>query len=306
MPVAKRKKNGRRQWTADYIDSSGKRVQKVFPTKEQAEEHFAKAVITAQQKTTPDLPPTISFAAYVEHWRPLADAHLKQATSQCYEQNLRLHLLPAFGGMRVRDIQRGRIKGFLAQRLEDHARNTVRLMHATLRVILNAAVDDGLLVANPADKLGRALRLVTRTKVRREQIKAMDRIQRDRFFTKAAEIEPWWVPMWATEVRSGLRPGETYALEEDDLDLDAAQARISRTLSNDGLRVEDTPKGNRARTIDLSAQTVTLLRAHLARRKAEKLRRGWKEMPRPIFCWTAGTYAHPANVRRAFYRVVRA
>ena len=90
------------------------------------------------------------------------------------------------------------------------------------------------------------------------------------------------------------------------LDLDAAQARISRALSNDGLRVEDTPKGNRARTIDLSAQTVTLLRAHLARRKAEKLRRGWKEMPRPIFCSTAGTYAHPANVRRAFYRVVRA
>ena len=79
----------------------------------------------------------------------------------------------------------------------------------------------------------------------------MDRIQRDRFFAKAVEIEPWWAPMWAIAVRSGLRPGETYALEEDDLDLDAAQARISRTLSNDGLRVEDTPKGNRARTIDL-------------------------------------------------------
>jgi len=217
-----------------------------------------------------------------------------------------VHLLPAFGGTRVRDVQRGRLKAFLARQLDANAPNTVRLMHATLRVILNAAVDDGLLVANPADKLGRALRLVARTKVRQEQIKAMDRVQRDRFFAKAAEIEPWWVPMWAAEVRSGLRPGETYALEEDDLDLDAAQARISRTLSNDGLRVEDTPKGNRARTIDLSAQTVTLLRAHLARRKAEKLRRGWKEMPRPIFCSTAGTYAHPANVRRAFYRVVRA
>ena len=116
MPVAKRKKNGRRQWTADYDDGTGKRVQKVFPTKEQAEEHFAKAVITAQQKTTPDLPTTITFAAYVEHWRPLVDAHLKRATSQCYEQNLRLHLLPAFDGMRVRDIQRGQIKAFLVSR----------------------------------------------------------------------------------------------------------------------------------------------------------------------------------------------
>jgi hypothetical protein len=74
--------------------------------------------------------------------------------------------------MRVRDIQRGRIKAFLGRQLDDQSRNTVRLMHATLRVVLNSAVDDGLLVANPADKLGRALKLVMRTKVRQEQIKA--------------------------------------------------------------------------------------------------------------------------------------
>src|SRR5439155_19133135 len=115
--------------------------------------------------------------------------------------------------------------------------------------------------------------------------------------------EPWWARMWAVEARSGLRPGETYALEEEDLDLDHAQARIARTLSNNGSRVEETPKGNRARTIDLSRQTAALLRAHLTHRKAEKLRRGWTEMPRSVFCSSTGTYAHPANVRRAFYRI---
>src|SRR5438552_16051854 len=86
-------------------------------------------------------------------------------------------------------------------------------------------------------------------------LKAMTREQRDRFLATAYEDEPWWAPMWAVQVRTGLRPGETYALEEADLDLDAAQARIARTLSNDGTRVEESPKGNRARTIDLSAQT---------------------------------------------------
>jgi len=86
----------------------------------------------------------------------------------------------------------------------------------------------------------------------------MTREQRDRFLSVAAEVEPWWAPMWAVAVRTGLRPGEIYALEEGDLHLDQSQARVSRTLANDGQRIEDTPKGTRGRTIDLSAQTAAI------------------------------------------------
>ena len=80
MPIAKRRKNGRHQWCADYKDSSERRVQKFFPTKEQAEDHFAKAVVAAQQKTTCDLPTTIRFGEYAAHWRSL-QTHLKDRKS---------------------------------------------------------------------------------------------------------------------------------------------------------------------------------------------------------------------------------
>ncbi len=43
--------------------------------------------------------------------------------------------------------------------------------------------------------------------------------------------------------------------------------------------------------------------AHLVRRRAEKLRRGWPELPRPLFCSTAGTSADPSGVRQAFRKV---
>jgi hypothetical protein len=79
-------------------------------------------------------------------------------------------------------------------------------MHATLRVILNAAVDDGLIVENPTDKLGRALKLVAKTRVRQEHVKAFDRAQRDTFLTTAAKIEPWWAPMWDVQALSGSDP----------------------------------------------------------------------------------------------------
>ncbi|MGH7893325.1 MAG: tyrosine-type recombinase/integrase, partial [Candidatus Binatia bacterium] len=88
--------------------------------------------------------------------------------------------------------------------------------------------------------------------------------------------------------------------------------RVARTLavdpdeSGDDADYENTPKGNRARTPDLSTETVSVFRAHLGRRKAEKLRRGWREMPEPFFSTTAGTYPDPANIRRAFAAVLKA
>jgi integrase len=250
---------------------------------------------------------TMTVEEYAADWLRLIETHLKPRTLTSYGETLRLHLLPAFGGVRVRDLQRGRIKAFLAKRLDTHKPNSVRIMHATLRVMLNAAVDDGLIAANPADKLGRALKLVTRTKVRQETIKAMDRFQRDRFLTTAYRIEPWWAPLWEVQVLSGQRPGEMYALHEDDFDLNPQHAtvRVSRTLSDDGQHV-DTPKGNRGRTVDLSSRAAAVIRQHIEQRKVEKLRRGWREMPTPFFCSTAGTYADPRNVRDAFARVTKA
>lgn len=46
-----------------------------------------------------------------------------------------------------------------------------------MRALLRAAVDDGLIPVNPAEKLGRHLHLVTPKAVRQEDIKAMTREQ---------------------------------------------------------------------------------------------------------------------------------
>jgi hypothetical protein len=53
----------------------------------------------------------------------------------------------------------------------------VRLIHATLRAMSNAAVEDELRPDNPAARLGKQLRLVLPPKARQENIKAMDREQ---------------------------------------------------------------------------------------------------------------------------------
>src|SRR2546428_11914613 len=108
MPVGKRKKNGRVQWCADYVDSSGHRVQKFFPTKELAEDAFGEGVKLSRQKTMPDLPTTINLHDYSQHW--LKELQAKQRTREAYTAHLNLYLLPTLGSLRLRDLQRGHIK----------------------------------------------------------------------------------------------------------------------------------------------------------------------------------------------------
>ncbi len=297
-------KNGRRRWACDYEDGTGRRRQRFFPTREQADDFLAEAIKESRQKRTPDLPPDITVAEYFRHWFGLLQ--LKRHSRDAYETQFRVHLLPAFGETRVRDVRRSRLKAFFAEKLARLKPGTVRLMHSVLNTLLNAAVEDEIILANPAAKLGRALKLVVTPRARTEEIKAMDRAQRDRFLATAQKVAPWWAPMWAVQVRTGLRPGEVFGLREEDLDLERGTARIDRQLADDGKRIEETPKSGMARTIDLSAQTIAFLRAHLVWRREQKLKGLLKELPEPLFCGPDGGYAKPSEARKAFVRVLEA
>jgi len=81
----------------------------------------------------------------------------------------------AFSGDRSRRYWR-------ASSHRDCQRTPVRIMHATLQAMLKAAADDGVILSNPAEKLGRQLHLVASAATRQEEIKAMIGEQRHLFF----------------------------------------------------------------------------------------------------------------------------
>ena len=78
---------------------------------------------------------------------------------------------------------------------EGLARGSVRVIYSTLRALMNAGVDDGVILANPATRLERKLRIVTPAAARQEEIKAMTREQLDAFLAAAAEHEPRAYPL---------------------------------------------------------------------------------------------------------------
>ena len=54
----------------------------------------------------------------------------------------------------------------------------------------------------------------------------------------------------------------------------------------------------------MSRQLEAVLQHLLTERKAETLRRGWREMPTWVFCTTTGTMLNKGNVRRVFVRLL--
>ncbi len=295
-----RKRRGK--WVVDYRDAAGIRRWATCRTRREAEEVLDVRRREARQATRPVVDPDITVAVYAERWLGLVAASVKPRTMETTRYALRTHLLPALGAMKVRQLAKGQVKAFLAGKLVSGlAPATVRIIYSTLRALLNAAVDDGLILANPAARLGRHLRLVQAPTARQEEIKAMTRSQLAAFLT-AAEQDRRLYPLFFLLARTGMRLGEAFGLQWGDLDFQAREIRVARALSAG--RIE-TPKSGHGRTVDMSQQLAAMLRRCQVERKAETLKRGWTEMPPWVFCTETGTPLDKSKVRKVFARALK-
>jgi integrase len=209
--------------------------------------------------------------------------------------------------VRVRDLPKGRIKAFLAEKLTSESdplsRNSVRIIHATLRAMLNAALDDGVIYSNPAERLGRSLRLSSAAKHREEEIKAMDAEQLARFLAAAQEGDAGYYALFFTMARTGVRLGEAFALQWTAFDYERRELLVERTLSEGML---GTTKGGRSRRVDMSRELVAALRRLEVQRKEDWLRQGRGVIPPWIFCTSDGTPLDQSAVSKLFKKTLRA
>jgi integrase len=289
----------------DYRDAAGIRRWTTCDSKGAAENVLADKIRDGRQRRRPAVDPEIVVDAYADRWLGMARATLKSSSTASYETLYRVHVRPRLGGVKVRHLSRGQLRAFLAERrTAGLSRARVNGILSVLRLLLQAAVDDGVLLANPAAKLGRQLRLELSPVARQEQIKAMTRAQLAQFLDTAARVDRRHVALWFTMARAGLRSGEAFALWWEDLDFAAREMRIARSL---GPRGEvSTPKSGHARTVDMSRELAGVLRRLQTERKADALRRGRGELPPWVFANREGGPLNRLVAERAFKRVLNA
>jgi integrase len=106
---------------------------------------------------------TMTFGQFLnECWEPAVVPHLKPTSVRYYGKQIQRHLLPTFGGVRIKDITKAEVQRFLGQkRKQGLSGSSVHGMRTALGKVLQAAVDWGYLDQNPA----RGIRLGDRTPV---------------------------------------------------------------------------------------------------------------------------------------------
>ena len=280
-------------WEIDYRDGAGIRRRPLFSTEEDAHAFAAKLFKTLRRPvdtTNRD----VTLSEYATTW--LADIAFEKepATVRSYTNLLNGHVLPALGRTKLRDLHRSQIKAFLAEkRRQGRAKNTVRLMRAALSAMLSDAADDDIIDGNPALQLGR------RKASRADKLSAAERIQKVRpmsweqrdAFLEAARIDRRYGTLFLVLAKSGVRPGEAFALTPGDLDLRAGTMRVERAWSLG--RVKPT-KTAEERVVDLTPDAVRALQHHLVWLKENGLRSGHGESEW-LFPNEAG---HPFDIKK--------
>lgn len=178
--------------------------------------------------------------------------------------------------------------------------SSVKNIIILLREMLNHAIEDGLLVANPATRIGRFNK---KPAERRQNINPLTREELRLFLDMARQYTLRYYPFLLALARTGLRLGEALALQWGDIDWHGHFMEIQRAYCHRSRRIQS-PKNGKTRRVDMSQQLTDTLKAFLVERKKDTLLNGWGEVPLLVFVSERGTILDGDHIRRRAFRTV--
>ena len=264
-----------------YYGPDGKRRTVSAKTKSDCREKLRQAMSNADRGLVFDAG-TLTVGQYLNRWLPSIKDKVRQRTWERYESVMRVHIEPALGKVRLKDLTRAHVKGLYANLKTPHH------AHITLRKALNDAVADGLVPRNVAAGI--------KLPKHRKEIKPLTPDQA-KAFLEAARKDRFYA-LYVLAVHYGLRQGELLGLKWQDVDLDAGTLQVRRTQSESRVgRIEEKPKNGRGRRIELSQSVCEVLRIHCETHGGREL----------VFTTEKGTPINSSNlVQRSFQSLLDA
>lgn len=295
------------KWGVDYKDLDGKRRWISCENHEEAKLLLAERIRYPGGKTT--------FAEVGARWLELSRAKCKPGSIEHYESNLRNHILPAFGDRPISEIKRGEIRDFLVAKMNDGlAGKTTSHLLASMVAVLDVALEDELIQANPAMRLSRRLGL--RRAAGSQDIKPFTESELARLLETARIVRPPKVSnqtaaaeydyeLIFTLSSTGLRINEGLALQRPDLDFAGRHVHVERTFTGAG--EIGTPKTESSRrSVDMSQGLRDVLQELQRKQLEQKMRLGWTELPIWVFFGPEGRPMRDKSVQRRFKKLLAA
>jgi len=257
------KGKGKPWWV--FVSHNGKRTSRKVGTKKAAEKvpGLIEAKLKLGKGAFEDSKPVPTFKEYADSWIKITvPATCKESTVQDYKIILKRHNLPVFGDLNVTDINRGKVKDFLLNKVnKGYAKSTASHMKDVISGVLNKALDDEVIEANPALQLGKN---ILKTKDPKKHINALTSEELNQLLNTVSKHFPEHYTLFLLLERTGLRIGEALALQWEEIDLKTRSIEVSRGIYRGRI---STPKNGKTRSVDMSMQLAEALKAHKKRFK---------------------------------------
>ena len=166
------------------------------------------------------------FRDYAQHWFTVfKEPTVRPLTARNYAQQLKLYLYPTFGEMMVEDITPTDIQKHLTN-CQHLAKETQMRQLNVLRMIMDMAVEDGLITLNPVKSkkvhLTNQSRQERQPLTREEMMDAISRIPR--------VVNPLDRCFIAIQALHAMRPCEVLGLKWEDIDMEKGVLHIRRNV----------------------------------------------------------------------------
>ena len=244
-----------------------------FETKKEAE--HARTRLLNELDTGRYVEPTkLTVKDLLEEWGAMTAETVRKSTWEAYQANIRLHVSPTIGGVKLQDLTAGRLNSLYRQLLAQGRQDgkgglsvkTVRNIHVCLHSALAYAAKNNLVVKNVATDAspprlpgfaGKEMRTWSADQLRH-------------FLTIIAEDRHYAAYLLAAT--TGMRRGEVLGLRWEDVDLEAKTASVRQTLISVAYTIQvSEPKTPRSkRCIALDIYTVAALAAHKTNQEKDR------------------------------------
>jgi integrase len=220
----------------------------------------------------------------------VADGRRSPGTVETYRRQLKNHILPAMGEVRLGEATTPLVDNVVSSIKKKVSPSTAKSCRSVISGVMGQAVRHGAIMANPVREVERIEakpKREPRALTTAERVELLRQLQEDEK-ARRRDLPDMVFFMLAT----GVRIGEALAVVWTDVDFQAGTVRITNTLirvRGEGLLRKGTKSRAGERTLPLPESAVALLR----RRFMTGAR-----LDQPVFPSVEGGFRDPANVRR--------
>ena len=289
-------------WEARYT-ADGKRHSIYGRTQSEVRKKLAEVTITIDHGDyTEDS--GLTLGQWMKMWHRDFLGNVKLGTADSYEMQMRVHILPTLGEIKLSALRTPMIQRLYNRKLEEGlSPKSIKNMHGCLHKALDIAVRIGYLYKNPSSNC-------ILPRIEMAEIHPLDTPELSKLLTalKGSEHEALIV----TAIFTGLRSGELIGLTWDCVDLENGLIRVTKQLVQPRRKGEvyrfQSLKNNKPRTITPAPFVIQLLKRHKAEQAANRLKAGpaWNDggFPNLVFTEPNGKHLRQWTVCRTLQQIL--